>query len=369
MNQTRVVAFYLPQFFPTPYNDEWWGPGFTEWTNVARARPLYPGHEQPRLPGELGFYDLRLEETRVAQADLAREYGVHAFCYWHYWFGDGVRLLDRPFDEVLRSGVPDFPFCLGWANETWTGTWYGAPDRVLVEQRYPGIDDERRHFESLVPAFTDPRYVRVDEKPLFFVFRPDEVPDPRGFAHRWQQLARDAGLPGLFLVGRAHGDWKPSVHGFDGAERSQGVPPYTPREAHDAHSRRRLDRLLSAATTRVSVLPRVYSYRHWSPFIPELLPAPEESFPVVVPGWDNTPRAGRRGSVYHGSTPALFAEQVRIANELVRDKPADRRLIFLQSWNEWAEGNYLEPDRRWGRQYLEALRSGLRAGLGASDAD
>ena len=160
--RVQVIAFYLPQFHPIPENDLWWEPGFTEWTNVTRARRMFPGHYQPRLPGELGFYDLRLPETREAQAKLAAQYGVSAFCYWHYWFGGGRRLLERPFDEVLQSGSPDFPFCLGWANQTWSGIWHGAPSRILIEQTYPdtpGEDDYRAHFEAVLPAFMDPRYL------------------------------------------------------------------------------------------------------------------------------------------------------------------------------------------------------------------
>ena len=180
--QIRVIAFYLPQFHPIPENDLWWGPGFTEWTNVARARRFYPGHYQPRLPGELGFYDLRLPETREAQAVLAADYGLSAFCYWHYWFGGGRRLLERPFDEVLQSGSPDFPFCLGWANQTWSGIWHGAPSRMLIEQTYPGESDYRAHFETVLPAFKDPRYVRIDGRPLFSCTTPPIFPSRNGFS-------------------------------------------------------------------------------------------------------------------------------------------------------------------------------------------
>src|SRR5437879_9338189 len=148
----RLIAFYLPQFHPIPENDAWWEPGFTEWTNVVRARPLFRGHRQPDLPTDLGFYDLRVAETRAAQAQLAAAHGIEAFCYWHYWFA-GRRMLERPFDEVLRSGRPDFRFCLGWANQTWSGVWHGAPEQVLIEQTYPGEEDDRRHFAAVLPAF------------------------------------------------------------------------------------------------------------------------------------------------------------------------------------------------------------------------
>ena len=196
----RAIAFYLPQFHPIPENDAWWGPGFTEWTNAAKARPLYPGHRQPTLPADLGFYDLRLPETREAQSALAETYGVEAFCYWHYWFGGGRRVLETPFTEVLASGEPSVSFCLGWANQTWTGIWHGAADRVLMEQTYPGPEDDQAHFDAIVAAFRDERYLRVDGRPVFYVFRPEELPDAAQFVDRWQQMARQAGLDGLYLA-------------------------------------------------------------------------------------------------------------------------------------------------------------------------
>jgi lipopolysaccharide biosynthesis protein len=197
--QTQVIAFYLPQYYPTRENDEWWGPGFTEWTNVVRGRPLFPGHAQPHLPADLGFYDLRLAETRDEQARLASEHGVAAFCYWHYWFACR-RMLERPFADVLARGEPRLPFCHAWANQTWSGRWHGAADRVLIEQTYPGPEDDKRHFEHLLPAFEDERYFRVDGKPLFYVFRPEDLPDAAAFVERWQGMAADAGLGGVYLV-------------------------------------------------------------------------------------------------------------------------------------------------------------------------
>ena len=211
----EVIAFYLPQFHPIRQNDDFWGPGFTEWTNVAAARPLFRGHRQPLLPADLGFYDLRLPEVRAAQADLARRYGVTAFCYWHYWFA-GVELLERPLREVVGTGEPEFPFCVGWANQSWTGVWHGAPDRVLVEQTYPGFDDHRRHFDSLLDTLSDSRYLRVDGRPLFLIFDPAAVPELERSLDLWRELADDAGLGGLFIVGQCRdNDWVPQDHGFD----------------------------------------------------------------------------------------------------------------------------------------------------------
>ncbi len=196
----RIIAFYLPQFHPIPENDRWWGTGFTEWTNVAKAKRLFPGHEQPRLPADLGFYDLRVPETRAEQARMARASGVEGFCYWHYWFGHGRRILERPFHEILASGEPSFPFCLAWANQSWTGVWHGDPKSVLIEQKYPGPEDEEAHFHWALNAFRDPRYMTVNGKPIFCVFAPQEMPSTASFTRHWRQLAERAGLPGLYLV-------------------------------------------------------------------------------------------------------------------------------------------------------------------------
>jgi lipopolysaccharide biosynthesis protein len=175
-NLARFIAFYLPQYHPIPENDEWWGRGFTEWMNVSRAKPLFDGHYQPHLPAKLGFYDLRVPEVRQAQADLARRHGIEGFCYWHYWF-EGKRLLERPFNEVLSSGQPDFPFCLAWANETWSRRWLGEDKDILQEQTY-SLEDDLDHITWLMEAFADPRYIRVHGRPLFLIYKPFDLPDP-----------------------------------------------------------------------------------------------------------------------------------------------------------------------------------------------
>lgn len=352
-NPIRAIAFYLPQFHPIPENDEWWGKGFTEWTNVTKARPLFPGHYQPHLPADLGFYDLRLPEVREAQADLARQYGIEAFCYYHYWFG-GKRLLERPFNEILESGQPDFPFCLCWANQTWTGIWHGSPNRILIEQTYPGMDDHRQHFDYLLRAFMDRRYFRVDGKPIFIVYNPNDLPDSVHVTNLWRNLAKHAGLSGLFLIAEHwSSDWNPRDAGFD-ARISVRLPP-----------RRRT--LQAWATWRHPVrklrywyadwrnLPTIHQYKYISKYlVGEKIPN-IESYPCVIPNWDNTPRSGQNGMVLHGSTPELFRQQIRKALDNVADLPIERRIVFIKSWNEWAEGNHLEPDLRFGRQYLEVL--------------
>jgi lipopolysaccharide biosynthesis protein len=349
--RARVLAYYLPQYHPIPENDEQWGKGFTEWTNVARATPMYPGHYQPHIPADLGFYDLRVEEVREAQSEMARECGIEAFLYYHYWFG-GRRLLERPFDEVLSSGKPDFPFCLCWANHSWTGIWQGSPDKLLVEQVYPGLEDHRAHFEYLLRAFTDPRYLSVDGKPFFAVYSPGDIPDIRRVTDFWREMAHRAGLPGLHLVGvNQLRNWRPADDGFD-ASIAERLPPLKQRAW-------RLPGIEWYRRLTGKRLPSIYSYEKTLPFMIRRRGPDFENYPCLIPNWDNTPRSRENGLVLHGSTPELFRRHLKMALKRVESQPEQHRILILKAWNEWAEGNYVEPDLRFGRGYLEVLRQEL----------
>lgn len=362
--RARSIAFYLPQFHPVPENDQWWGQGFTEWTNVTRARPLFRGHLQPRLPGGLGFYDLRVPEVREQQARLARDAGIEGFCYWHYWFGNGKRVLERVFGEVVESGKPDFPFCLGWANESWTGRWHGLDSSIILEQNYPGKADYLDHFRSLRGAFADRRYIEVDGRKLFAIYRPELIPDLDGFLDFWNELATNEGWKGFFFVSanvffdhHTHPGIEGVIPGRDLFRVMAGLGLGRTRKMIERlvrRSGRQPARLLEQLGSRpmrrkYSDFARVWSERKLG----------KEMFGCVVPNWDNTPRSGRRGVVLVGSTPELFAEMVDAELKKIADRPFDRRLLFIKSWNEWAEGNYLEPDQEWGMGYLEALRKSL----------
>lgn len=354
----RFIAFYLPQYHPIPENDAWWGRGFTEWTNVAKAKPLFSGHYQPHVPADLGFYDLRVPETRVAQADMAKDYGIEGFCYYHYWFG-GKRLLQRPFDEVLDSGEPDFPFCICWANESWTGIWHGAEHRVLIEQTYPPHDIQP-HFEYLLKAFRDKRYMLVDGKPMFLVYQPLALPDTKRYTDMWRDLAIKAGLKGLYLIGiHSPGNWIPDDSGFDAC-----VNPKFPARRPKSVARRYMIKWLKNEYQRRTGQPSHYSYDKVIDTLFDYVDIAHSKFPCVVPNWDNTPRSGVNGLVLDGSTPEKFGNQVRRALELTKNLKHDKRLIFIKSWNEWAEGNHLEPDLKFGHAYLEIIRKELEiAGL------
>ena len=357
--RVRAIAHYLPQYHPIPENDEWWGKGFTEWTHVVRAKPLFRGHVQPHLPADLGFYDLRVPETRQAQADLAREHGVEAFCYWHYWFA-GKRLLERPFNEVLESGEPDFPFCLGWANHSWSAAWIGLPERVFLEQTYPGREDYEKHFYALFPAFMDHRYIRVEDKPLFLVFKPHLIPEPKAFTDQWRELAAKSGLKGIFFMGIACSPWNRSPwtaeeYGFDGCLTTAGMSPVKTLDNPELAmaQRKTISQLIRGIIHRPVI--RRYEAFVRNAFDPS--PLPPEFYPAALVNWDNTPRHDHsRGVVLQGCNPESFRVHLRDAVSRVVDRDMEHRLVFLKSWNEWAEGNYLEPDQEFGRGFLEVVR-------------
>ena len=352
----RILAFYLPQFHPIPENDRWWGRGFTEWTNVVKARPLFQGHVQPHLPADLGFYDLRVPEVREAQAQLARHYGISGFCYYHYWF-DGRRLLNRPFDEVLQSGRPDFPFCLCWANENWTRAWDGKDRDVLLAQRH-SVADDRAHIRHLLPAFQDPRYIRIDGKPLVLVYRTELLPEPARTADVWRTEALAAGIADLYLARvESFSGMNPKDIGFDAAVEfapDWGVLPSPMVQGTYRRLVTRLRRRLRAVPNDYGTH-RVYRYDE---LVRNMLAKPEvqyKRFRCVTPRWDNSPRRADGAVIFRDSTPAAYERWLReIIQATLRTFQGDERIVFVNAWNEWAEGNYLEPDQLSGLAYLEA---------------
>lgn len=381
--KARLIAYYLPQFHPIPENDAVWGPGFTEWTNVAKARPLFRGHYQPKIPADLGFYDLRLPETRMAQAQLAREAGIEGFCYWHYWMGGGRQLLQRPFQEVVASGQPDFPFCLAWANHDWTTkTWQNnGSTQMIAKQEYPGEQDYRAHFDSLLTAFRDKRYITIDGRLVFLIYDPYHFTDVARFMQCWRQWAIESGLPGFSFLAmcnatttilrqpdgtleRCQPDLVSSANvyrqflqlGFDGV-----VPWGKARGEMLAYGKYR--RLFSSLLHErlPNLLP---AQRYDYPRVMRNVFAPEDAwdnvYPTVTSNWDRSPRVGRADGIYVNSTPANFQHHLEQAVQLVQPKSADHRVLFLRSWNEWGEGNYVEPCTKYGHGYLDAISNAIR---------
>ncbi len=365
----RTLAFYLPQYHAIPENNEWWGPGFTEWTNVAPARPRFAGHYQPHVPADLGFYDLRLNEVREAQAAMASAHGVDGFCYYHYWF-EGRRLLNTPLDMMLASGAPDFPFCLCWANESWARNWDGLENQVLVKQTY-SADDHQRHIEWLLKVFADRRYIRVNERPVMIVYRPASIPKVEAMVAGWRKAAAAAGFPGLYLVAVRSGfdqgtcentpssgvfdavlDFQPNRDDFQSPVDLQAV-------ALEAARNLLPNRLYQALKSRGSAVKRV-DYAALAEFkIAQLAAATAQgNIPCVFPSWDNTPRRATP-TVIQNDDPALFGRWVAAAAKAARLKPPGEQLLFINAWNEWAEGCHLEPDRRFGKAYMQAMLSNV----------
>ncbi len=349
-NQIRVIALYLPQFHPIPENDKWWGKGFTEWTNVGKAKPLFKGHYQPRVPADLGYYDLRLPEARKAQADLAKEYGIEGFCYWHYWFGNGKRLLERPFNEVLESKEPDFPFCLAWANHSWADKQFSqnGSNRMLIEQLYPGIEDYIEHFNYVLKAFIDKRYIRVDGKPFFMVYNPEELPNASLFIKLWQKLARENGFQIHFV---AHTYKKENIELF----KSWGFDSVVLVRLFDIFSQKYplYKRALLKCKRILLKRGQIVDYGLASACFTGEEDRREDCYPVIIPNWDHSPRSKRNGHILINSTPDKFGKHIQQTFANISNKK--NKIVILKSWNEWAEGNYMEPDLKYGRGYLEVL--------------
>lgn len=354
----KPIAFYLPQFHPIPENDEWWGKGFTEWTNVAKAKPLFKGHWQPRLPADLGFYDLRVEETRIAQAEMAKNHGIYGFAYWHYWFGNGKQILERPINEVVKSGKPNFPFCLAWANQTWSGTWHGlSSKKILIEQSYPGEQDYIDHFFKILPILKDRRYIELNGKKLFMIFRVHEIPDISLFTKLWQRLASENGIDGFHFV---------AIHDNENELIEKGIHSFVQKQPE----RHKLNNL---PTIKEKILLKVFKYLKLKPknkidqidYINYLHNYPqyklrENEYPIIYPDWDSSPRSGEDGWMFHNSSPEKFGELVKKSiNIISNQKNNNDNILLIKSWNEWAEGNYLEPDTKFGMKYLKVLKNEL----------
>ena len=352
----RAIAFHLPQFHPIPENDEWWGKGFTEWTNVVKARPLFPGHYQPHLPADLGFYDLRLAEARAAQAELAVSYGINGFCYYHYWF-NGRRLLSRPFDEILGSGQPDFPFCLCWANESWTRGWLGQDRQVLISQTY-NPDDDLAHARWLAKVFADSRYLRKDGRAIFLIYRPGDLPEPKRLTETLRAACNNNGDKDPYLIGvDAHcvgRDFRSD--GFDATLAFEPQLGALPQAFDDAFSLRKLwwNRRFGVRSGKL----KIYDYTEARQKMSALL-RPFPTIPCVFVRWDNTPRRGPNGLIVVSSSPQAFGVALETEAAKLRTSSDGDPILFINAWNEWAEGNHLEPCQRWGRKYLEVIPKAL----------
>lgn len=373
----KIIAFYLPQFHNIPENDEWWGDGFTEWTNVKKAKPLYEGHMQPRVPLGGNYYNLLDDNVKIWQADLAKKYGVYGFCYYHYWF-NGKMLLEKPMEQMLANKEVDIPFCICWANEPWTKAWVGDERKLLIAQEYGQEEEWKQHFMYLLPFFKDERYITKDGKPLFVFYRPDIVPCMKEMIETWDKLAKENGLSGItFAFQSGDYDWNNSKEAnlFDYDIEFQ--PPYASHWLYSNDGKfvsalKKCRRLLAGwagkkfgidlyrygtAQYKKMTGQTVANYDSMWQKIIEAKPVRSNSIPGAFVKWDNTPRHGERGQINVG-TPEKFeyylSKQIKHARE---DYHED--MIFMYAWNEWAEGGYLEPDEDDKYGYLEAIKRAL----------
>lgn len=362
--EARVIAIYLPQYHPIPKNDAVWGKGFTEWTNVVQARPLFHGHYQPRIPKDLGFYDLRLPETREAQAELAKKAGIEGFMYWQYYFGGGKVLLERPFNEVLESGKPDFPFCLGWANHSWqTKTWKrfssgNSGKTMIMEQKYDGEQQYRDHFFYNLKAFKDKRYITVDAKPVFIIWNPMDHPkEISKLIEVWRALAKENGLKGIHFVGQQM--IEVSIEelrkmGFDAVYQNRNMQALTGGE--DWSLMHRVNSKIKQIFGRNLLLDKADFGKRYKLLVSDDVKR-KDVYPCLLAGYDRTPRAGRNAQIFYNFTPETWKKHLEDVFSYVKDKDKEHNIIMLKSWNEWGESNYIEPDLRYGTAFLNTLRN------------
>ena len=352
MSKPRLVAFYLPQFYPTKENDEWWQKGFTEWTNVGNAKPLFRGHYQPRVPADLGYYDLRVPEVREEQAILAREAGIEGFCYWHYWFA-GRRLLERVFKEVVETGKPNFPFCLCWANHSWyQKTWDPTKaDKLLIEQTYPGVQDYIDHFNAMLPAFRDKRYMRVNGRPIFGIYDSNGFDDFPRFKETWNKLANENGLGNFYFFGftfRIGSSTKILDRGYDAV-----VPDYILNFKEKEIS------LAEKIKRKLFHYPKVLHYDDYCRYVLSQYTLNNNIHPCINPNFDHSPRSKERGVIICDHSPEKWEKLCTKIFSLCNKRQGESNLVFLKAWNEWGEGNYLEPDLKFGKGFIEATHKAL----------
>ena len=351
-NKIKPIAIHLPQFHPFPENDEWWGKGFTEWTNVTKAKPLFAGHYQPHLPADLGFYDLRLEEARLAQIALAKAYGIYGFCYYHYWF-NGKRLMQDPLDRMLENKKEDFPFMLCWANENWTRRWDGQENEVLIKQDY-NKQDNIDHFTYLCEIFfKDDRYIKIEGKPFFTIYKPELIKNLSETLQNWKQIAIKFGFPGLVFSFMNKGnelermlaagvdyaiDFQPN---FDVMPTQEFAPIF--------------DKIRSRLGNTESPF-----YRHkvvnYKKYIDHLIlngPKDKKLIPGITPGWDNSSRKKKNGFIFKEANPSDYGKWLK---HIFESRKCDLPFVFINAWNEWAEGNHLEPCQKWGNAYLKVTK-------------
>lgn len=344
ISKIKLIAYYLPQFYEIEFNNKYWGKGYTEWTATAKAKPLFSGHYQPHIPADLGFYNLLMPETRVAQANMAREYGVDGFCYWHYWFGNHDLMMEKPYQFIIEQREPNFPFCLCWANHTWHNP---LTKEQIKSQFYPGKEDYIAHFNYLLKGFKDNRYMKTANGRLIFgIFDPLGIPNMLEFKDIWNLLAKENGFEGFYFVGICQ-----HQEDFDEISKS-GVDAVNSVRLYDflPHQNQWKEYL------KYKFGPGFHDYEYSDAaeyFVAED-DKKEEIVPTIITGWDHSPRSGKNGLILKNYTPEAFEKHLRATFNVINKK--DNKLCFIKAWNEWGEGNHLEPDLKYGLRFLETLK-------------
>jgi hypothetical protein len=346
-DDVKLIAFYLPQFHTIPENDKWWGRGFTEWTNVTKAVPQFMGHHQPQLPIDIGFYDLRNIEVMKRQVELARKYGISGFCFHHYWFG-GKRLLETPVNNLLAHKDLDMPFCLCWANENWTRRWDGLENEILIAQKH-SPEDDLAFIEDAAQYFRDRRYIRINGKPLFIVYRPLLFPNIKETIKNWRAYCRHAGIGEIFIAGvNAFAFNNPQMYGFDAVLE---FPP------NNFFSNDITDQI---STINSSFSGRIYDYSCCVERSNHFKRDGVTTFKGVMPGWDNTARKPNNPTIFYGSNPKVYQKWLESVIQLTKvSLSSEHQIVFINAWNEWAEGAHLEPDRKYGYGNLQATANAI----------
>ena len=365
---------YFPQLHSIPENDQWWGKGFTDWVNVKKAEPLFEGHNQPRVPLNNNYYDQSKLDTLRWQTDLAKKYGIYGFCHYHYWF-DGKQLLETPTNLMLDNKDIDMPFCLSWANETWSKRWDGRDHHILIQQTHPAVEESwSKHFDYLIRAWTDERAIKIDGKPVFIIYRPQRIDKIDEMLGYWQKKAKEHGLKGLYFIFQKQYEHpnKKCIKSFDAVFQFQPFEAIY-SDGYKAGSRRYaflrglFDKMPSLVQSMIwffkfsikynltfhnydEVWERALKFRHENGL---------KTYSGAFLDWDNTARYGKRATIFNGASPEAFRYWFKKLVDNVSLRPENQQYIFLNAWNEWAEGTYLEPDIKHGYGYLEAIKTVL----------
>lgn len=365
MSKPKIIAFYLPQYHPIEENNKWFGEGFTEWTNVGKAKPLFKGHYQPKVPADLGYYDLRIPDVRNAQAKLAKEAGIDAFCYYHYWFGNGRVIMEKPLEMVVDTGEPDFPFCLCWANHSfykknWNNDTKILDQTLLIKQEYPGEEDIKEHFNYILKIIKDPRYYKIDGRLVFVIY--DFLSMGKEYFQKmkkiWNDLADKNKLPKFYFIGYTYNDKLIEQNIFIDFDQVIFTP--TNNVFLNGDYSQRNQKLIKVKKLFGQILHYNFQIKDYKKVLPKLIHEIEKKenvIPILLPNWDTTPRRGFGASILKNSTPEMFSLHIQDVLRIVKNKK--NPIIFIKSWNEWGEGNYMEPDLKFGKGYLKTLLESL----------